>query len=259
VNRSLTDPDLSDVKVLLCDGDGNLYPSEEPAFEAACEVINELMEAVGSDRRFESEELRREATGKNFRSIATDLVADAGCPPLAAEDLERWVREEVERVTEHLRMWLRPDAAVSGPLRRLAHSYELAVVTSSAAARLDASLDATRMGTLFPAALRFSAEDSLDSPKSKPDPAIYAYALESLGVRPEQTLAIEDSRPGVESATGAGIATVGNVVFVPEDEREARIRELREAGAFYVVESWSEFAEMLERAGRASRTAGVGA
>jgi len=258
VSRTLADPELDDVEVLFCDGDGNLYPSEEPAFEASCEVTNELMESVGSSRRFEPLELRLATTGKNFRTTAVDLVAGTGAEPLRPDELERWVREELERVTEHLAMMLRPDPEVSGPLRRLTHRYELALVTSSAAVRADACLTATHLNALFPVDLRFSAENSLPVPLSKPDPAIYDFALANSGVEPAQAVAIEDSRPGVEAAIGAGIATVGNLVFVPAAEREDRARDLREAGAFFVVETWEELADMLERAGRRSRPVGVG-
>jgi beta-phosphoglucomutase-like phosphatase (HAD superfamily) len=56
-------------------------------------------------------------------------------------------------------------------------------------------------------------------PTSKPDPAIYRLAGERLGVAGAQAVAIEDAVAGVRSAVGAGFPTVGNVLFVAEDER----------------------------------------
>ncbi|MEO0383782.1 MAG: HAD-IA family hydrolase [Pseudomonadota bacterium] len=43
---------------------------------------------------------------------------------------------------------------------------------------------------------------------SKPDPAIYHYALQELGVDARDAIAIEDNPAGVESALGAGIKVI---------------------------------------------------
>ena len=62
--------------VLLCDADGCLFPSEEPAFEASTDVTNRLLAELGIDRRFDAEELKRYAVGKNFRATALELAAE---------------------------------------------------------------------------------------------------------------------------------------------------------------------------------------
>jgi beta-phosphoglucomutase-like phosphatase (HAD superfamily) len=52
--------------------------------------------------------------------------------------------------------------------------------------------------------------DTGDLP-SKPDPAIYLRALERLGLRPEDCIALEDSEPGIKAAVAAGISIVYGV------------------------------------------------
>jgi beta-phosphoglucomutase-like phosphatase (HAD superfamily) len=235
---------LEGIDTLLCDADGNLFPSEEPAFVASCDVTNELMAALGVDRRFTPEELRLATTGKNFRTTAADIAHDAGVE-LPAEMLERWVEDERRRVSAYLGTALGPDPEVSEPLERLARSHRLAAVSSSASPRLDACFRATGLAELFPPHLRFSAEDSLPRPTSKPDPAIYKFAMDRLGVTAEQSIAIEDSVPGAQSAVAAGIRTVGNVAFVPPSERVERERSLKIAGVMGIITSWSEFEELL--------------
>ena len=42
----------------------------------------------------------------------------------------------------------------------------------------------------------------------KPDPAIYLAAMDRLGFRPEDTLVVEDSLSGIQSATGAGVGGI---------------------------------------------------
>ncbi|MCW2616302.1 MAG: HAD-superfamily hydrolase, subfamily variant 3 [Frankiales bacterium] len=252
------------MRAVLCDADGNLFPSEEPAFVASADVTNAFLEAYGVSRRYTAEELRLSSTGKNFRTTSVDLAAvhgvalesslAAGHPDavtegpalLTAEALERWVRQERSQVTRYLGSVLRPDASVLGPLTRLAESYRLAAVSSSALGRLAACFTATGLDVLIPPSVRYSAEDSLPVPTSKPDPAVYLHACAQLGLDPAETVAVEDSVPGAQSAVAAGIPTVANVQFVPEAERAERTAQLREAGVSAVISTWSELEQLLE-------------
>jgi beta-phosphoglucomutase-like phosphatase (HAD superfamily) len=236
--------DADAIEAIFCDADGCLFPSEEAAFDASVTVTNELMAEIGSERRFAAEELRLATSGQNFRTTAAALARERG-RRLEGEALERWVEIERRRVTDHLASVLEPDPEVFVPLSRLARRHDLALVSSSAMARLAACLEATALDTLFPGEVRFSAEDSLPLPSSKPDPAIYALAAEQLGIPPENGLAVEDSESGVIAAVAAGIPTLGNVMFVPIAERRDRIDALAAAGAVAAIESWRELDLLL--------------
>lgn len=238
------DLDLAAVEAVLCDADGCLFPSEEPAFAASAAVTNEFLEEIGAEARFSGEELRLATTGKNFRTTAAALAAEEGAE-VDPTTLERWVETERRRVSAHLAKVLEPDPNVLEPLSRIASRHALAVVTSSASSRLEACLAAAGLEELFPNEARFSAENSLPTPTSKPDPAIYVLASERLDISPSRGLAIEDSLPGAQAALAAGIPTLGNVMFVPPAEREDRIAELREAGVAGVLHSWGELEQML--------------
>ena len=265
--------------MLLCDADGCLFPSEEPAFAASAGVTNALLAELGIGRRFTAEELRAVAVGKNFRATAIELALrfgvpleaslagpspaaraarDGDAPVLTADELERWVALERREVSAHLRRVLGPDPGVREPLAELARRFRLAVVSSSALARLDACFEATGLAELFPPRVRFSAEDSLRVPTSKPDPAIYALAGERLGVGGAQALAIEDSVTGARSALAAGFPTIANVVFVPLEERAERIAALREVGVATVVSSWQQLVALLDERTAASAAAAIG-
>ncbi|MGY2065359.1 HAD family hydrolase [Blastococcus sp. SYSU DS0619] len=230
------------VQYLLCDADGNLFPSEEPAFDASAEVTNAFLASIGIDRRYTAGELRQAATGMNFRSTALALATEAGVTDV---DVEPWVVEERRAVTEHLGRTLRPHRPTLDALGALAGRLELAAVSSSALSRLAACFTATGLDDLIPPARRYSAEDSLPVPTSKPDPAVYRHACDALGIAPEQGLAVEDAVAGVRSAVGAGCPTVGNLLFVLPEERAARREALLAAGAVTVVESWAELADLV--------------
>lgn len=271
--------ELGEVRVLLCDADGCLFPSEEPAFAASAAVTNELLADLGIGKRFTPDELRAAGVGKTFRATAIELAQSFGVPlgtslaaaypaarvedegkaaVLTAEELERRVALERREVSAHLGRVLKPDPQVREPLTELGRRFGLAVVSSSALARLDACFEATRLADLFPADARFSAEDSLPVPTSKPDPAIYAFAGERLGVAGSQALAVEDSVTGARSALAAGFPTIANVVFVPPEEREERIAALREVGVAAVVSSWQHLSALLaDRTTAAAAAAGT--
>ena len=269
--------DVAAIRVLLCDADGTLFPSEEPAFAASADVTNRFLRGYDVDKRFSPTELRLATTGKNFRTTALDLARAYGIPlapdladhcwvgsasgevtvlrrrALTAADLECWVLEERRVVTAHLRGALWPDPTVLEPLSLLSRRLAAAVVSSSASSRVAACLEATGLAPLFPEERRFSAEDSLPAPRSKPDPAIYAFAGVRLGATPDRALAVEDSVPGVQSAVAAGYTTIGTVQFVPKPERPVRVNALRRAGATAVISCWQELLDLLLAHSAASR------
>ena len=265
--------EIDAVRVLLCDADGNLFPSEEPAFDASAGVTNRLLADFGVARRYPPDELRRFALGRTFRAtvlelartldipldatLAAGLPGDGGArrpadgygPVLTAAELERRVAEERKVGTAHLGAVLAPDPQVHAPLAALGARFGLAVVSSSALARLDVCFAATGLDVLFPPDVRYSAEDSLPRPASKPDPAVYRVAGQRLGITGPEGLAIEDAVAGVRSAVGAGFQVVGNLQFVAPEERAERAELLRAAGASACVDSWAQFGELVRSGG----------
>lgn len=258
----MTDLSQLNVRAVLCDADGNLFPSEEPAFVASADVTNAFLESIGVPARFGAEQLRLATTGKNFRTTAVDLAVAHGVPleaglagrhpdavttdpVLTADALEYWVQEEKDRVTRYLGSVLRPDPHVLEPLDRLGSRYVLAAVSSSATARLAACFTATGLDQLIPDERRYSAEDSLPVPTSKPDPAVYLFACAQLGITPAEGLAVEDSTVGARSAVAAGIPTIGNLQFVHPAERDEREAQLRAVGVDAIIRSWSEVEQLL--------------
>ena len=248
--------DVSAVTTLLCDADGTLFPSEEPAFEASVQVTNRFLESLGVPERYEAEELRLQGNGRNFQSTLTELARRHGvavdAEPFLTE-VQGWVDQENEVVTAHLASVLKPQPEVSGPLNRLAARLELAVVTSSALVRINACLVSTGLDPLFAGASRFSAQDSLERPTSKPDPAVYQLAGRVLGVlgdgsAPPRAVAVEDAVAGATSAVAAGFPTVGMLCFVPPAELAQREQDLREVGVSALVSSWEELAALFSPA-----------
>lgn len=78
-----------------------------------------------------------------------------------------------------------------------------------------------------------------DVPKGKPEPDIYLYGAASLGLAPENCLAIEDSPAGVLSAYRAGCMTVMVPdMDQPDSETQSRL--------FAKADSLQDIVELLE-------------
>jgi beta-phosphoglucomutase-like phosphatase (HAD superfamily) len=235
---------LDGVTAVLCDADGTLFASEEPAFAASAVITRELARRYRLSGDFSPTALRRAAAGRNFRDALSSRLAAAGVSVDPAE-FEEWVQREKQAVTERLARTLVVEPKVSQSIKNWAQRCRLALVSSSATSRLDACLAATGLAEYFPKPLRFSAEDSLARPMSKPDPAVYRHALARLGCAADDAVAIEDSVSGAQSAVGAGIRTLGIVQFAPADEQGRLTASLRVAGALAVADSWAELAGWL--------------
>jgi beta-phosphoglucomutase-like phosphatase (HAD superfamily) len=166
---------------------------------------------------------------------------------LTEQEFDDYVARELGAVVAKLEKLAQPCPGVMEELERLGERYKLAVVSSSALSRVQASIKKVDMERFFPANWVYSAATSLPKPTSKPDPAVYIYAMKEIGVKPEECVAIEDSRSGATAAKNAKIPLIGYVGPYPEDEKAHMRKVLKEeCGAIVVMEHWSEFPEALK-------------
>lgn len=167
---------------------------------------------------------------------------------ISSEDLEKYVTLEEDAVIAKLQAALKPCSGVDDQLETLAASnkYTLAVVSSSALRRVKVSIEKVGQDKYFGDAV-YSAATSLEKPTSKPDPAVYLHALNKLGKKAEESVAIEDSKSGTLSGTRAGIKVVGYVGPYAPNKRDEMRQTLKEAGAVIVMDDWSEFPAALAK------------
>jgi beta-phosphoglucomutase-like phosphatase (HAD superfamily) len=169
---------------------------------------------------------------------------------LPEKELDDYVDRELGRVTEALEQRAEPCEGAVEVVQRL-HAegrYQLAVVSSSALSRVEASIRKVGLGGAFPPERVFSAASSLPTPTSKPDPAVYNFACARLGAQQAHCVAVEDSKSGATAARNAGIPLIGYVgPYETEEERAKMEGVLREqCGALVVMRHWSEFWDALK-------------
>ncbi|RDW73448.1 putative HAD superfamily hydrolase [Coleophoma cylindrospora] len=239
---------MPQITTLLFDCDNTLVLSEELAFEACAELANEILSTHSIPDRYTGPQLLSEFVGQNFRGMMVSLQKKFGYEMDAAE-LEKYVSREEDQVIAKLKAALKPCVGVDAELEKLASAgkYRMAVVSSSALRRVQASIEKVGQDKYFARDEVFSAATSLPKPTSKPDPAIYLFAMEKMGLKAEECVAIEDSRSGATAAFRAGIKTVGYVGSY-EPEKEEQMREvLRDSGCVVIMKDWKEFPDCLKK------------
>ncbi|RMJ12852.1 hypothetical protein BHE90_008854 [Fusarium euwallaceae] len=239
---------MPEITALLFDCDNTLVLSEELAFEACAGLINQICEGRQLEVRFTGETLIKEFVGQNFRGMLLSLQKLYNIE-ISPEDLEKYVLLEEDAVIAKLKESLRPCPGVDEQLEKLAASnkYQLSVVSSSALRRVRASVEKVGQDKYFPGDVIFSAATSLEKPTSKPDPAIYLHAMQKLGKKAEECVAIEDSKSGTLSGTRAGIKVIGYVGPYAEDKQAEMEQVLRDAGAVIIMRDWAEFPAALQK------------
>jgi beta-phosphoglucomutase len=132
-----------------------------------------------------------------------EIIADI-LPQLSSQQAEDFA-EEKEAMFREMAVELQPIQGLSEVItwcRR--HSIRLALVTNAPRANTFFMLEVLGLEDTFE--LIVLAEDEA---AAKPDPTPYRVALQRLGVKLENSLALEDSPAGIRSATGAGLRTIG--------------------------------------------------
>ncbi|KAE8145904.1 HAD-like domain-containing protein [Aspergillus avenaceus] len=238
---------MPQITEIFFDCDNTLVLSEELAFEACADLTNEILEKRGISDRYTGDQLIQDFVGQNFRGMMISLQAKYNFD-MSKEELEGFVKKEEDKVIAKLVEKAQPCVGATEELEKLAKSnkYHLAVVSSSALRRVQASIKKVGQDKFFEENMVFSAATSLPKPTSKPDPAIYNYALEVCKKKPEETVTIEDSKSGALSAIRAGIHVIGYVGSYPGDDKKIEMtKALTDLGARVIMKDWSEFQDCL--------------
>jgi HAD superfamily hydrolase (TIGR01509 family) len=182
------------MRALLFDFDGLILDTEGPDYSSWCEIYEEhgcslplsvWAEAIG--------------TADHPFSPYDELEAQLRCP-VNREEVRRRRRSRfrelvaAQPVLPGVEDYLR-DARQLG--------MKVGLATSSARSWVTEHLDRLGLAPHF-----VSACCREDVPRTKPDPALYLRLLEQLNCRPEDAVALEDSRNGILAAKAAGVFCV---------------------------------------------------
>jgi beta-phosphoglucomutase-like phosphatase (HAD superfamily) len=189
----------------------------------------------------------------NFRGMMVKLQEKHNFKMEAAE-IDSYVDMEVDRVVAKLLEKAVECPGVTTELDKMkAANFPQAVVSTSAKPRVIASLKKTGLGEgkYWSDDHVYSAATSLNPPSSKPDPKIYLYACEQLGVKPEDAVAVEDSKSGATAAMRAGIPTIGYVGIYGIEEGKEKMEEMakilkEQCNVKTIMYDWKNFQQHLK-------------
>lgn len=191
--------------------------------------------------------------GQNFRGMLNGLIkrhnltiGDDVVDKAVASELDmviKSLRETPVELCDGVQEALDDVASKPGPNGK----YVLSVVSSSAMSRIQAALEVVKIDKYFGNRL-YSAATSLPVPTSKPKPDIYLHACRALGKRPDECVAIEDSRSGATAAVAAGIPLIGYVGVYDDPKEKQEVEAMfEELGAIVIMQDWADFRECLKK------------
>jgi HAD superfamily hydrolase (TIGR01509 family) len=182
-------PAKTDLVIFDCDG---VLVDSEPI--SAAVLIDELAQLGVS---ITADYVRDHCLGRSFPTVSR-AIRESFAVPLPEDFEQRYRRSLLARFETELR----PTPGIEVLLARLIPFR--CVATSSSPPRVARSLEITGLAPLFGADV-FTASQVA---RGKPAPDLFLFAAERMGVAPDHTLVIEDSRPGVEAAINAGMGVL---------------------------------------------------
>ena len=243
---------MGKVKYVMLDCDNTLVQSERLAFEACADLTNIVMEKHGLDARYTADSLLEDFVGHNFRGMLKGLQQKHNFT-MPEEEMEDFVQRELGAVTAKLSQKAIECPGVTDELQWMKdQGYPMSVVSTSAKSRVVASIEKAGIADFFPNEHVYSAATSMEKPSSKPDPAIYLYAAEKLGVKPSEAVTVEDSKSGATAAMRAGIPCIGYVGIYGIEEGKEKMEQMakvltEETKCAAIMYDWKEFPECLKK------------
>lgn len=234
-------------KWIMFDLDNTLIDTELLAFECAAPVANRILEVKGITERYTTTKLLSEWFGQPWKVMLQELAAKHEFT-ISDEERKTWAKWEEDLIIAAVQREGQPTQGVEAVIEALLDNpnYRIAIVSSSSLRRMYGCLDGTGMRKYFDDRHIFSAHTSLETPTPKPAPAVYKFALESLGITADEALAIEDSRGGAIAAVGAGIDAIGYVGCINIPMMQAQlISDFEAVGAKATMRHWQEFFGLL--------------
>lgn len=213
------------IKAVIFDMDGVIADTEPLHEKARVRVLKSL----GLD----AEAISPLAIGRCKRAFWSEVAEKCGLNYTADELTDREFKGIIELAREEK---LQPTTNLRGLLERLrADGIATAVASSSDKTYVNEILDITNLGEFFK--VRASGDEV---PAAKPAPDVYLKALDELGVKAADSLAVEDSDTGAQAAVAAGIRCVAyDVITDPALKQKFAVCE-------YKVNDMSKIASLAE-------------
>jgi HAD superfamily hydrolase (TIGR01509 family) len=181
------------IRAVLFDFDGVLADTENHHVAAWQRTLAALGWSIPDEIAVRSAEI-------DDRAFLSELFWARG---VTEGDVEGWLRKKQQLMVSLLKDSPRLYPGVVELVDALHGRVELAVVTGTSRQNVEVVLEAAGLAQSF--SLIVSKEDVR---QIKPDPEPYRFAVNRLGIAPDEAVALEDSPSGLSSARAAGVHTI---------------------------------------------------
>ena len=165
-------------------------------------------------RRYGIDLTPEEFSTKIFGGGNRDILERVFQKKLTEEEVKVMAFEKEKLYRELHAPYLEPTKGVREFLAQaVEYGFLTAVATAAPAENLDFVLKNTGLEQFF----KVKVDDSMVQ-RSKPEPDIYLYCTNKLGIPPENCLVFEDSLTGIRAAQSAGIRVVGVATSLDHDQ-----------------------------------------
>lgn len=205
-------------KAIIFDVDGTLSETEEIHREA----FNHAFEAQGLAWRWDRVVYRELLKTTGGKERIRRFIGEHEPDRLQDRDLDHFIRDlHATKTKAYMQMVGNGDAELRPGIRRVIeqaidNGIRLAIATTTSLPNVEALLQSAYGNAGIKMFEVLSCGDSV--PKKKPAPDIFLLALKQLGLASNDCVAIEDSRNGLLSSTGAGIPTVVTPSVYTDDQ-----------------------------------------
>lgn len=208
------------IKAVIFDMDGVLIEAKDWHYEA----LNKALNLFGYNiSRFEH---LTSYDGLPTKTKLERLSIEKGFP----KELHKFINELKQDYTmEMVHSLCKPKFNHEYALSHLkAEGYKLAVASNSIRNTIDVMMEKSCLKKYLDS---FLSNEDVKNPK--PSPEIYLKAIESLNLKPEQCLIVEDNENGIKAAiaSGAHLLQVKEVTDVTYENIKNRINEINKAAS----------------------------
>lgn len=243
----------------VTDMDGTIADGEHLVLSTDFKLLNDLLQTRGLSAPFNDlEHFCQEMGGKSYDQILDITVQRLELPQLSAQERQGLILEEQEKVIEQIR---------AGNLKGCPHAAEVlremidagayvCISSSSTRPRLEATLEALGLRSLFPNNKIVSGQSDWTPPRPKPHPDCFLRSTrELLAAHPtaQVILGIEDSVGGIRGSQAAAkklavqgvqFHTVWYTGVIPTKLQDAWRPAVQKHGAKFEVADWRMIPEL---------------
>lgn len=151
--------------------------------------------------------------------------------------------EDIKNINEVVSQAVQKEIRLTNDIEQIFNMKDFAqcIATGNAPEGIKARVEPLRLGKYFSQNQLFSASFVKHG---KPEPDLFLYAAEKMGIKPENCIVVEDSLTGLTAGLKANMLTVAFVEHAVLD-REKYIKDIKALGIKNIFENMRELKEFL--------------